>query len=176
MSFFKTKVDSENVKMAWNFYVNEEKCKNPNHYNDYIRYQALTDQNNGLGVTYLYIDHNDETKEECIMGYISLRASSFIKDMGESKKFGYPALEIAELAVDKNYTNRSIGTDMVLDSINIANEMNEIASIKYVVLCADPTAEQFYIKLNFTKMCNSLEEVPREHGNIDCIPMYLKLR
>ena len=65
---------------------------------------------------------------------------------------------------------------MVIDAINIANEMNEVASIKYVVLCADPTAEQFYANLEFTKMRNILEEIPREHANIDCIPMYLKLR
>ena len=176
MSFYKTKVNSENVVMTWKFYVNEDKCKNPSHYNDYIRYQALTDQNEGLGVTYLYIERNDETDEERIMGYISLRASSFIKEMGEAKKFGYPALEIAELAVDKNYAKKHIGTDMVIDAINIANEINEVASIKYVVLCADPAAEQFYEKLEFVKMRNALEEVPREHANIDCVPMYLKLR
>ena len=175
MSCYKTKVNVENITMAWRFFVNEEKCKNPGHYNDYIRYQALIDQNDGLGVTYLYIDHNEETDEEYIMGYISLRASSFIKDMGESKKYGYPALEIAELAVDKNYTKKHIGTDMVMDAINIANEMNEVASIKYLVLCADPTAEQFYRNLNFDKMSN-IEEVPREHDNIDCVPMYMKLR
>lgn len=176
MSFYKTKINPENAALAWSFYVDEEKCKNPQHYNDYLRFQALTDQNEGLGVTYLYIEHNEITNKECIMGYISLRTSSFIKDMGESKKFGYPALEIAELAVDKNYTKRHVGTDMVIDAINIANEMNEVASIKYVVLCADPTAEQFYAKLEFKKMRNVLEEVPREYDNIDCVPMYLKLR
>lgn len=94
------------------FYVNDEKCKNPKHYNDYIRYSALQDLRDGLGVTYLYIDSNEETKEELIMGYISLRTSSLVKDMGEQKKFGYPALE----------------------------------------------------------------EIPREHSNMDCIPMYLKYK
>ena len=176
MSFYKAKIDSENVKMSWNFYVDETKCENPSHYQDYIRFQALQDEADGFGVTYLYIEHNDETGAEKIMGYITLRTTSFIKDMGESKKFGYPALEISELAVDKNYAGNHIGTDMVMDAINMANAINDIASIKYVVLCSDPMAEAFYEKLEFVKMCDTLEEIPRERANIECVPMYIKLR
>jgi ribosomal protein S18 acetylase RimI-like enzyme len=176
MSFYKMKVTSENVGMSWSFFVDDTRCENPEHYNSYLRYQALTDQNEGLGVTYLYVEHNEETEVESIMGYITLRVSSFIKDMGESKKFGYPALEIAELAVDKKYAGRHIGTEMVLDAVNIANELNKIVSIKYIVLCSDPTAESFYKKLEFVKMSDTWEEVPREHSNVTCVPMYLKLR
>ncbi len=176
MSFYKTKVDVSNSKMGWNFRVDDSRCQNPEHYYNYLTLQALTDQNDGLGETYLYIEHDDDTEAENIMGYITLRASSFIKDMGETKKFGYPALEIAELAVDKRYVGQHVGTDMVLDAINIANELNDIISIKYVVLCADPQAEGFYKKLEFVKMQDVWEEVPREHSNITCVPMYLKLR
>ena len=162
--------------MGWSIFVNDENCKNTKHYNDYIRYQALTDLNDGLGVTYLYVEHDEDTKEENIMGYITLRASSFIKDMGEAKKFGYPALEIAELAVDKRYSGQNVGKEMVMDAINIANELNETMSIKYIVLCADSTAEGFYKKLEFVNMCETYEEVPREHSNMRCVPMYLRLR
>ena len=176
MSLYKTKLNQSNSIMGWSFNVDDSRCQNPDHYNNYLRLQALTDQNDGLGETYLYIEQDDDTKEENIMGYITLRASSFIKDMGESKKFGYPALEIAELAVDKRYSGRHVGTDMVLDAINIANELNDIISIKYVVLCADPQAEEFYKKLEFVKMRDIWEEVPREHSNITCVPMYIKLR
>lgn len=176
MSFYKTKISLDNMGMVWKFSVYDKECENPNHYNDFLRYQALTDQSEGLGVTYLYIDHNDNTEEEYIMGYVTLRASSFVKDMGESKKFGYPALEIAELAVDKQYSGQHIGTDMVLDVINIANELNDIISIKYIVLCADPTAESFYKKLEFIRMRDIREEVPREYSNITCVPMYIKVR
>ena len=96
--------------------------------------------------------------------------------MGESQKFGYPALEIAELAVDKRYIGRHVGTDMVLDAINTANELNDIISIKYVVWCADSQAEEFYKKLEFVKMRDIWEEVPREHSNVTCVPMYIRLR
>ncbi len=166
MSFYKAKIDSGYLELCNDFYVDETRCDNPKHYNEFIRYQAIADQSAGLGTTYLYVEHDDETDVNCIMGYITLRASAFIKDMGESKKFGYPALEIAELAVDKKYVGKHIGTDMVMDAINIANELNEDISIKYVVLCSDPRAEQFYKKLEFKKMRDTWEEVPREHANI----------
>lgn len=176
MSYYRIRISDNSQALVWNFHVNEEKCENPQHYDDYIRYSALRDLTDGLGVTYLYIDCNEETKEELIMGYISLRTSSLVKDMGEQKKFGYPALEISELAVDKRYNGQHIGTDMVLDAINIANELNEIASIKYLVLCADPQAKEFYEKIEFVKMHEILEEIPRERTNMNCIPMYIKLR
>lgn len=175
MSFYKTKISKENFSLVKTFSVNDEKCKNPNHYNDYLGQNALLDMEQGLGVTYLFINQDDQTKEEQIMGYISLRMSSLIKDMGAAKKFGYPALEIAELAVDKKYAGQHIGTDMILDAINIANELNDISSIKYLILCADPEAESFYEKIDFAKL-RSMEEIPRELCNMTCTPMYLKLR
>lgn len=176
MSFYQTKISNSNIGLAWKFEVNDEKRKNPQHYNNYIRFSALQDLNDGLGITYLYIDNNETTKEEFIMGDISLRMSSLIKDMGEKKKFGYPALEISELAVDKRYHGKHIGTDLILDAINTANELNNIASIKYIVLCADPEAVGFYEKIEFKRLQELVEEIPREHSNMTCIPMYIKLR
>lgn len=175
MSFYKTKISEGNCSLVKDFSVDDEKCKNPEHYNIYLGQNALLDMKQGLGVTYLYIYHDDETKKDQIMGYISLRMSSLIKDMGETKKFGYPALEISELAVDKRYKRQHIGTDMVLDAINIANELNDISSVKYLILCADPEAESFYKNIGLEKIRN-IEEIPREHGNVECTPMYLKLR
>lgn len=178
MSYYKTKIDKDNTALTWQFNVNPKSCDYPQHYEDYLKYNALSDVNDGLGVTYLYIDHNDENGEEHIMGYITLRTTAYIKDVGESKKFGFPALEIAELAVDKKYEGKHIGTDMVMDAINIANDINDIVSIKYIVLCADPRAEGFYKKapLEFNNMYDGLEDIPREHFNMTCVPMYIKLR
>lgn len=176
MSFYKTKINESNIGLCWKFKVDETKCDNPKHYEDYLIMQSLLDQKQGFGTTYLYIKRDDETGEEMIMGYITLRTSSLVKDMGDSKKYGYPALEIAELAVDKNYIGRHVGTDMVMDTINIANDLNDIVSVKYVVLCSDKKAELFYKKMEFLNMLDEVEEIPREHCNINCIPMYIKLR
>ena len=178
MSRYKTQINSENYPLTLQFKVNPKSCDNPQHYADYLRYNALNDVKDGLGITYLYIDHDDVNDEEFIMGYMTLRTTAYIKDVGESKRLGFPALEIAELAVDERYEGRHLGTDMVMDAINIANEINDMASIKYVVLCADPRAEGFYKKkpLEFRNMYEGMEDVPREHFNMTCVPMYIKLR
>lgn len=66
---------------------------------------------------------------------------------------------------------------MVIDAIGIAAELNMIASIKYIVLCADKTAVSFYSRspLSFQSM-SSLDEIPREHYNLNGVPMFIKLR
>lgn len=178
MNMYKTKVNKENIKLAWGFEVASESCKNPLHYSDYLRMNALPDLEAGLGVTYFFVDCDVEAKFEKLMGYMTLRVTSLIKESGENKRYGYPALEIAKLAVDKNYIGNSLGTDMVMDAINTANELNEIISIKYVVLCADPTAVAFYKKkpLEFKNMYDDIEDIPREHCNLECVPRYIKLR
>ncbi|WP_099467729.1 GNAT family N-acetyltransferase [Konateibacter massiliensis] len=175
MERYQTKINTKNIELAWAFKVSEDMCDNPQHYEDYLKYNALLDLNNGHGVTYLFIEADDSNNEK-IIGYITLRMSSLIKDVDGCKKHGYPALEISELAVHKEYVNNKIGTIMVMSAINTANELNEVSSVKYIVLCADPKAEGFYKKLKFDCINNCFEEIPREHFNENCVPMYMKLR
>ena len=155
------------------FRVNPESSNNPRHYEDYIRFNALLDYNKGMGVTYIFVEEFEDVKN--IMGFVSLRSSSLIKDMGERLKFGYPALEIAELAVDSRYEHQGIGSDMVKFAISQANDLSKTIGIQYVVLCSDPKSVGFYKKLKFDEL-SSLEEVPREHANLGCTPMYLKIK
>lgn len=135
-------ISEANYGLCYSFFANPDKCSNPQFFEDYLKFNSLNDLKSGQGTTYLYID-DIKPGERKIMGYITLRSSSFIKDLGESKKFGFAALEIAELAVSKDYSGQGIGTDMVLDAINIANEINELASIKYIVLCAEKQPSHF---------------------------------
>lgn len=176
MSKVRELISDNNYGLCYSFFANSIKCNNPEYFENYLKFNALDDLKTGQGTTYLYIDEI-QPEERKIMGYITLRSSSFIKESGESKKFGFAALEIAELAVSKDYCGQGLGTDMVLDAINIANQINEIASIKYIVLCAENTAIPFYERppLEFQRM-DVLGEVPREHGNLSCTPMFLKLR
>lgn len=178
MSFSSEKISIENADLCQHFSVNSTICENPDHYNNYLKQNALMDYKQGLGVTYLYIDTDDITQERKLMGYITLRSSSLIKDMGERKKFGYPAIEISELAVSEKYSLKGMGTEMVADAILIAEKLNKDISIKYVVLCADPSAETFYSRspLNFMKMHEHIDDIPRAYANMNCTPMYLKLR
>lgn len=139
--------------------------------------ESITDHKQGMGVTHVFVDEDEETKEKKIAGYITLRSSSLIMDSGENYKLGYPALEISELAVDCNYERQNLGTDMVKFAINEAVELNEeTVGVQYVILCADPKAVGFYsnAKLGFKEL-SMYKQIPREYRNKDCIPMVLKV-
>lgn len=168
-------MSNEYAAIAWSFYVNPNHCSNAKHYEDFIRINCHTDYKQGMGVTHILVAEDGQHKE--IAGYITLRSSSLIMDSGEGYKLGLPALEIAELAVHKNYERQGLGTDMVKFAINEAAELNKNkVGFQYVVLCADNEAVAFYsnAKLNFQPL-RQLHEVPREHRNSKCIPMMLKI-
>lgn len=163
------------IDIVQNFEVNPDSCDNPGHYESYIKHSAILDYKQGLGTTHLFIQESDDNTK-ILMGYLTLRASSLIKEMGEASKFGFPALEIAELAVSKDFERKGIGTDMVKYAISKAIELceNEI-SVKYVVLCADPRAIDFYKKIGFSPI-SSTNDIPREHANLKCFPMCLSIK
>lgn len=176
MAIYQEIMSSDYAEIARNFKVNPKHCDNPGHYESFIRQDCFTDHKQGMGVTHVFVDEDEETGEKLIAGYITLRCSSLIMESGENYKLGYPALEIAELAVDQNYERIGLGTDMVKFAINEAIELNtSIIGIQYVILCADIAAVDFYNKkLGFTSI-GRYKEIPREHRNSTCEPMMLKI-
>lgn len=167
----------EYVELSRDFHVNPDRCKNPGHYETYISQDCFVDQKQGMGVTHVFIDEDQETGNKKIAGYITLRNSSLIMETGEAYKLGYPALEISELAVDKNYEGQGLGTDMVKFAINEAVDLNEEkVGCQYVILCADPEAVGFYANSNLKFIpIRQLQEIPREPRNSRCTPMMLKI-
>lgn len=177
MSIYQDVMSSDYAEIARNFRVNSKHCDNPEHYETFIRQDCFADHKQGMGVTHVFVDENEQTGERKIAGYITLRCSSLVMESGEDYKLGFPALEIAELAVDENYERCGLGTDMVKFAINEAAELNDMRiGIQYVILCADIAAVGFYSnkELNFQKI-RPLQEIPREHRNSECKPMMLKI-
>lgn len=176
MPIYQDLMSGKYAEIAREFKVNPEKCANPSHYEDFIRIDCHTDKKQGMGVTHVFVDEQ-QNGEKKIAGFITLRCSSLVMDVGEKYKLGYPALEIAELAVSKNYEGQKLGTDMVKFAINEAVELNEHkVGIQYVILCADVAAVGFYSNkdLKFTPI-RQMQEIPREHRNSNCEPMMLKI-
>jgi len=173
MSFSIQKLDVSNYCFVNKFKVNSESCENPKHYEDYLKQNAITDFKQGIGTTHVFIDEAQQN----IMGYFTLKSSSLVKNMGEEHNFGYPAIEIAELAVHKDYERKGIGTDMLDFVFSKINEIKEIMAVQYVLLCADPKAEEFYSKSKFKfQRVRDFEQIPREHWNLRCVPMFVKLK
>ncbi len=162
--------------LTWNFRVNPESCNNPTHYEEYLKFNALTDQRCGLAVTHVLVEDDDTTRQKKIAGFIALKATSLVKEYEEYNE-GHPALEIAELAIDKEYERHGFGTLLVQFAITTAASLNDNhLGIEYVVLCADPEAVEFYTKapLDFKKL-EDYYNLPREGWNQNCIPLLVKI-
>lgn len=161
---------ANHVGLAWEFQVNPDSCDNPGHYEQYIRLIALTDKPSGKGTTHVFLQ--DDPRK--IMGYITLRATSYLEEI-DGVIHGSPALEIAELAVDKKYERNGVGRILVGHAITTALELNETdIGIRYILLCADKRAVSFYEHLDFCKI-SEFNKVPSEGWNDECIPMCMRL-
>ncbi|MEG0021067.1 MAG: hypothetical protein RR728_11000, partial [Oscillospiraceae bacterium] len=87
-----------------------------------MKYYALDDLNTGMGVTYLLIDEDNQT----LMGFFSIKTTAFIKkSYGHEGEIdlGFPALEIAELAVHKDYERQHIGSDILDIVFELTDEL-----------------------------------------------------
>lgn len=167
------RMSTEYAGLAWKFHVSPDSCENPGHYEEYLRLCAIGDYRTGMGVTHLIIDKDETGAEIAIAGFITLRATSLVSTSETGVKIVHPALEIAELAVDKEYERKGVGSKLVDTAIFIADRLrNSFLGIKYVVLCADPKAIGFYEKMNFGKI-GDLYEALREGWNDHCEPMYI---
>lgn len=170
---FIERINKLNYSLVKDFLVNPESCDNPSHYEDYLKKCAITDVKQGLGTTHLFIEEQDENKN--VMGYVTLKATSLTKNVGENHALGYSAVEISELAVHKDYERFGVGRDLLNFVLEESYRLRNSIGVQYIVLCADPKAEGFYSKFNFTKI-RDIEEVPREQWNQTCTPMLVKLQ
>lgn len=164
-------ISKENVGLAWLFSVNPSSCENPGFYADYLKYIAIADKNMGHAVTHLLIDKDHNR----IMGYVSLRASSIIFKDENNNLAGKPAIEVYTLAVDQEYERRGVGKALIDYAIAEAYILhNEYVGVRYLVLAADPKAEDFYIrKMEFSPM-NDIWEMPKESWSAHCKPLVLE--
>lgn len=167
------KLNDKNAGLAWNFYVSPASCENPDYFNLYIRLSAMGDMQAGRGTTHLFIG-SDESGDK-LLGFITLRATSYIiKQSGEKAK-GEPAMEIYEVAVSEDAEGLGIGSKLVKFAILTAHDLSEeTLGIRYILLCATEKAVPFYERLHFKRMSEQ-GEVPRDNTNENCVPMYLKI-
>ena len=65
--------------IARSFFVNEESCNNPQHFTDFLIYNAINDAQSGQCKTFALVQYSEQDEPICIKGYISLKASSLIQ-------------------------------------------------------------------------------------------------
>lgn len=165
----------KHTQAAHAFRCNPQSCENPTYYEDYLKYNAFIDGNNGMGLTFVFCEYEGE-ELQAIKGFITLKASSVVTMDEEGAVEGFPAMEISELAVSAEFEGQKIGTALLCYAVTIAKEVSEnYFGIQYISACADPAAVGFYEKvLGMTKVRDSFD-IPRERWNVDCIPLLLRI-
>ena len=161
-------LNKENVGLAWQFRVSPDSCDNPDYYESYLRLSAISDANMGQAVTHVLLD----TDSQRIAGYVALRTTSLISDDGNGVKLVHPAVEIAELAVDRDYEGKDVGSHLVGLAILLADEIRQQIGVRSLLVCADPQAVGFYQKQKFDYL-SSLYYMLRDGWNNNCVPMYM---
>lgn len=170
-----TLMANEYTAMAAHFEVSIDSCSNPLHFSNYIRYCSIGDKKCGVSTTHVLIDRT----RNAMIGFLSLRATSLIMPCDDisPQSVGRPALEIYQLAVDKNYCQQNYGSFLAFWSIYFAQQLRMTSlGIQYIVLCADAKAEGFYAHdgLGFKRL-QDYYTIPRDGSNSGCTPMFLKL-
>ena len=78
MPFSHNLMGKEYFGLALKFNVSPDSCDNPSHYENYLRFCAISDYQSGRGVTHLILDTNEKGDTIAIAGFVTLRATSLI--------------------------------------------------------------------------------------------------
>ena len=126
--------------------------------NEYIRYQALEQQDEGSSTTYLARHGSD------VVGFISLAMSSLSVENVErwhlfkaSHYQNFPSLMIGRLAVDKKHQRQDCGTELCKFAVANAMELRDRIGCQFVIVNAKPDSIGFYEKTGFQMGPNQLK-------------------
>lgn len=153
---------------AFSFSVNPDSCMNPDYFQSFIRFSAITDHISGRGVTHALL--NDD--ESSLLGFVTLKNTALLT----GRTLGEPALEIVNLAVAHDHERQGVGSALVNFAISTAAQISEsLSGVRFLVLGSDPRAVDFYTHLGFHPL-DEYWTLPRELTNKTCVPMFMQLR
>lgn len=169
--------EKELAGLAFEFKVNPNSCGNPDHFEEYIRFSAITENMSGQAKTHVALD----AEEAHIMGFVTLKATALLfSDVdvdGRTIQSGYPALEVVNLAVSQDYERMGVGRALVDFALTTADDLcNQYIGVRYIVLAADPKAQDFYKHMGFSPVEEYREMMPIDRQSSDCVPMMMQLR
>ena len=168
----------EHGYMLQSFECTDCLCNNSNHFTEYLKWSALSDSASGNGKTFAMFECEDGDIKR-IIGFITLKSTSFITSFDRMNVMnGEPAMEIAELAVDKNYIRQGIGDALLMHAFSIAHTIRaEYVGVTRIVVCATKESVDFYSKKKYGfKKISDTYEIPRSIDNENCIGMSVRLK
>lgn len=128
---------------------------------DYLRNEALQEQNNSLSATHLFIDEDNNR----IMAYVSLCNDAIRLDFEEKTEYGLryttvPAMKIARLAVANEYKHQGLGSSLIQFSAYIAQRVRSFSGIVFLTLDCYAHRESFYEGIGFVRNLNQPNILP----------------
>jgi GNAT superfamily N-acetyltransferase len=134
----------------------------------FLREEALFFHQQGLAKTVLAL------WEETVVGYFSLAMGKIHLTWGKKEKaFGkkiameIPALLLARMGVHEHFRGQRIGTAMMLQALNIADEVSKKVACRFIYVDAKLQSVDFYKKLDFEE--NKCEKHKNDEGLINMI-------
>lgn len=127
----------------------EKFCCEVKEIDEFIHKEAIDFQNERLGVTYLLF------LKDRLIGFVTLSMADLRKEKmeeGERLRIGkenYPALQISQLATEKELIGQGIGTFLCDFCFAKADEFSERVGCRFLVLNARSDVIKFYEKYGF---------------------------
>jgi GNAT superfamily N-acetyltransferase len=124
-------------------------CCNVQEIDEFIHKEAMDFQNERLGVTYLLFLKGK------LIGFVTLSMADLRKEKMEEEerlrigKENYPALQISQLARQKDLVDQDIGTFLCDFCLGKAEEFSEKVGCRFLVLNARRKVIGFYEKYGF---------------------------
>ena len=142
--------------------------------NNFLKNDALTQQKNKLNLTKLILCDDD-----AIVGYVSLLSDTIpLKDIRDgdtkqeikdqlsitSRKRKLPAIKIGRFAIDKKYSGKGLGSEILMSILfNIKNISENIVGLRFVTVEGYAKAYNFYVEYNnFTNLKKDDEKIKKE--------------
>jgi GNAT superfamily N-acetyltransferase len=135
--------------------------------NDFLKNDALIDQNNMISRTRLCFWNNE------LVGFFTLiadtiEAKAVIDGLEHYEYRKYPGVKIARLAVDSRFERKGIGTYLLLAAIGKTLSVCESIGCRYILVDSKKGSIGFYQKNEF-----KLVEKSKDH---EFVPMYLNIQ
>lgn len=128
---------------------------------DYLKKEALQEQNNALSATHLFIDEDNNR----IMAYVSLCNDAIRLEFEEQTEYELryttvPAMKIARLAVANEYKHQGLGSSLIQFSAYIAQRVRRFSGIVFLTLDCYAHRETFYKGIGFVRNLNQPNQLP----------------
>lgn len=143
------------TKQALEKYNSKERrrvMKHSKEMEDFLKQEALSEQESGLNTTHLFID----TETDKIAAYVSLCNDSIRLEFEERDGLGLayatvPAVKIARLAVSTEYQGNGMGESLIMFSAYMGRKIREISGLAFLTLDCYEHRVSFYEKVGFVK-------------------------